>query len=206
MKKIIFLSALFFAIIAGAILSCTKSDVPQSKSKSKPKGQLITTTEVQYPLRTKFQKSGESGIYALINDDMIINITNAGVLDDVSEAYITYFFDEAAQQDKAYLIVIGNKNSTATAHSFELLVNGDGYFEVQDPVNTPNAHTIHECKGSCTNCQFVRDGNNAIKGCTTCTGTCMYSKTVTAQEGLSTSDGLSGAALIVAIIAVIIAL
>lgn len=211
MKKIIFFSALIFAIIAGTIISCTKNQTPKSEPKSdiKRQGQLMTTnSKVVYPIVTKYQKAGISGEYNLVDDVFIRALKDGGAFDEVAEAYITYYYDNADKKDRASMVIIGRKNATAIAHQFELLVNGDGYFVVQDPDNnTIQSHTNYSCSGNCNNCNFTRDANRNITGCTSCQGgTCVFNKTVNAQDGMSTSDGIAGASLVIAIIALLIAL
>ncbi|RQO31564.1 hypothetical protein DBR32_06290 [Taibaiella sp. KBW10] len=157
---------------------------------------------------TKYQKNGEKGTYDLYNDAFVKALKDGGALDEVSEAYITYYHDNATQKYKASLVIIGRKNGTAVAHQFELLVNDDGYFEVQDPTNNEiQSHTTYNCSGSCNACNFTRDANRNITGCTMCSGgSCNYTKSVTAQDGMSTSDGIAGGALIIAVIAILIAI
>ncbi|MNL26757.1 hypothetical protein D3C87_1483060 [compost metagenome] len=157
---------------------------------------------------TKYQKKGVSGRYDLMGDEFTRNAINSSVFDNISAAYIIYFVNKSTQQEKAYLEIIGTKNNTSIAYSFELLTDGDGFFEIQDPVNNAQSFTNHECKGNCVKCDFTFDGDGHVSGCKNCPqgGACVYTKTVTAQDGLSTADSISGAALIMSLLAVLIAL
>ncbi|WP_222166870.1 hypothetical protein [Edaphocola aurantiacus] len=125
MKKIILLSVLPFAIVAASIISC-------SNEGHSNKVRISTINSILYPVVTKYQKKGRSGRYDLMSDQLTHNVISLGLLDNVTKVYITYFFDESAQQEKAELIIIGNKHKIATAHSFDLSTNDDGYFVIQD--------------------------------------------------------------------------
>lgn len=81
---------------------------------------------------------------------------------EIVDAWIMRRLDSA---DKGYLIGKGN-DSTGKCNLLGLPITFDGFGKADMSYSVSMAETEHKCTGNpCTSCDFTRDANNQITGC-----------------------------------------
>lgn len=197
-KKIILATIALFAIISVAVIAYNKSE---SNVQTPTKSKIISADmqSIGFPYVTKYRATGDSGSYNIINEDIVRKIIETGYFQNVTRGTIGYIYDAQNRKYNAHLTVTGLKNNIVTSLCFELTIDNNSFFVVQDPVTVQKSVVTYTCS-SCSSCTMMYDGSNKPRDCYKGCNPCIFNRTETVQEGTSTSDDIALMSILVAIL------